>query len=107
MAIAEGERRVAELGREMSQAAVSDVAVFLAEEMTRAVSSLTSIRARARYGFRVIDPPSVPDMRSWPPRTMFMILAGLITGLVELGVLAGLYLRGIVNPPAGGAPERS
>jgi len=107
VAIAEGERRVEELRREMSQATVSDVSVFLAEEMTRAVSSLTSIRARARYGFRVIDPPSVPDMRSWPPRTMFMVLAGLITGLVELGVLAGLYLRGDVGQPTGGVPERS
>lgn len=106
VAIAEGERRVEELRREMTQTAVSDVGVFLAEEMTRAVSSLTSIRARARYGFRVVDPPSVPDMRSWPPRTMFMILAGLITGLVELGVLAGLYLRGAMNPPPG-ASERS
>ncbi len=107
VAIAEGERRVEELRREMTQTAVSDVSVFLAEEMTAAISSLTSIRARSQYGFRVIDPPSVPDMRSWPPRTMFMILAGLITGLVELGVLAGLYLRGVMNPPAGGVPERT
>ena len=103
---AEGERRVVELRREMSQTAFSDVGVFLAEEMTRAISSLTSIRARSQYGFRVIDPPSAPDIRSWPPRTMFMILAGLITGLVELGILAGLYLRGVVGSPAGGEPER-
>jgi capsule polysaccharide export protein KpsE/RkpR len=97
-AITEGERRVEELRREMNQTTVSDVGVFLAEEMTQAISSLTSIRARARYGFRVIDPPAAPDLRSWPPRTLFMILAGLITGLVELGALAGLFLRGVVAP---------
>ncbi len=95
-AINEGERRVDELRREMTRTEVSDVGVFLAEEMTQAVSSLASIRARARYGFRVVDPPAVPDLRSWPPRSLFMILAGLLTGLVELGVLAGLFLRGVV-----------
>ncbi len=95
-AITEGERRVEELRREMTQTSVSDVGVFLAEEMTQAISSLTSIRARAQYGFRVVDPPAVPDLRSWPPRTLFMILAGLLTGLIELGVLAGLFLRGVV-----------
>ncbi|MCD4689925.1 hypothetical protein K8S17_00525 [bacterium] len=99
VAIAEGERRVAELRREMTQTTVSDIGAFLAEEMTRAISALTSIRARARYGFRIVDPPAVSDMRSWPPRTMFMILAGLVTGLVELGVVAGFYLRGVVQPP--------
>jgi len=95
-AINEGERRVDELRDQMARTEVSDVGVYLAEEMTQAISSLASIRARARYGFRVVDPPAVPDIRSWPPRSLFMILAGLLTGLVELGVLAGLILRGVV-----------
>ncbi len=108
VAIAEGERRVEELRREMAATTVSDVGVFLAEELTRAISALTSIQARSQYGFRIIDPPAVPDMRSWPPRTMFMILAGIITGLVELGVVGGLYLRGAFGPrePARDESER-
>ena len=92
-AIDEGERRVAELAREMDRAIVSDVRTYLADEMTRAISSLTSIRARARYAFRVIDPPVVPDRPSWPPRFLLLLLAALATAVVEMGVVAGVHLR--------------
>lgn len=100
-AIAEGDRRIDELERELSLAAIHDVGVYLAEEMTAAISSLTSIRARAMYAFRVIDPPVLPDVKSWPPRAFLMILAALVTAAVELGVLAGLYLRGSIVPDSG------
>lgn len=92
-AVAEGERRVEELRREMSNIAVGEVGAYLAEEMTRAVSSLTSIRARARYAFRVIDPPVVPHKKSWPPRFFLLLLTGLATAAVELGCVAGIHLR--------------
>jgi uncharacterized protein involved in exopolysaccharide biosynthesis len=92
-AVAEGERRVGELRRELESATVGEIGAFLAEEMTRAISSLASIRARARYAFRVIDPPNVPEVKSWPPRFMLLVLAGLVTAGVELGVVAGIYLR--------------
>lgn len=92
-AIAEGERRIDELQREMKSVAVGEVGVFLAEEMTRAVSSLTSIKARARYAFRVIDPPVVPDRKSWPPRLMLLMLAALAAAAVEIAVVAGHLLR--------------
>ena len=100
-AIGEGERRVAELRREMEQVAFGEVDVFLAEEMTRAISSLTSIRARARYAFRVIDPPVVPDRPSWPPRLLLLLLAGLAVAACEVGVVAGIRLRR--ERPRGGA----
>lgn len=100
-AIAEGDRRIQELERELSLTAIHDVGVYLAEEMTAAISSLTSIRARAMYAFRVIDPPVLPDVKSWPPRGFLMILAAFVTTAVELGVLAGLYLRGSVGPNPG------
>lgn len=96
-AVAEGERRVGELGRELESARVGEIGAFLAEEMTRAISSLASIRARARYAFRVIDPPSIPDVKSWPPRFLLLVLAGLVTGAVEIGVVAGVYLRRAVD----------
>ena len=92
-ALAEGERRVAELGREMGRTAIADVGAYLAEEMTRAISSLTSIRARARYAFRVIDPPVIPDRPSWPPRSFLILVAALATAAIEIGVVAGAYLR--------------
>jgi uncharacterized protein involved in exopolysaccharide biosynthesis len=92
-AVAEGERRIEELEREMETAAIGEVGVYLAEEMTRAVSTLTSIKARARYAFRVIDPPVVPDRRSWPPRLMLLLLSGLVTAAVEVGVVGGQVLR--------------
>ena len=92
-AIADGERRVEELRREMANAAVSEIGSFLAEETTSAISSLASIRARTGYAFRVIDPPLVPDKKSWPPRLLLLILAGAAVGAVELGVVAGAYAR--------------
>jgi uncharacterized protein involved in exopolysaccharide biosynthesis len=93
-AIAEGERRVSELRQEMENVTVGEVGVFLAEEMTRAISLLTSIRARSRYAFRVIDPPIVPHKKSWPPRTFLMLVAGFALAVIELGFVAGVHLRG-------------
>lgn len=92
-AISEGERRAAELETEMSQTPVGEVAAYLAEEMTRAISSLTSIRARARYAFRVIDPPVVSDRPSWPPRLLLVLLAALATAAAEVGVVVAIHLR--------------
>lgn len=92
-AVAEGERRVAELERELVAATVGDIEVFLAEEMTHVVSSLASIRARSNYGFRVIDPPVLPDRESWPPRFLLLVVVGIATAAVEVGVLAGVFLR--------------
>jgi len=93
-AIADGERRVKELRREMQSATVSEIGGFLAEEVTRAISSLASMRARTGYAFRIIDPPLVPDKKSWPPRLVLLVLIGMIAAAVELGVVAGMLLRG-------------
>jgi uncharacterized protein involved in exopolysaccharide biosynthesis len=92
-AIAEGERRVEELQREMHNVRVSEIGSFLAEEMTQAISSLASIRARSGYAFRVIDAPLAPDKKSWPPRLTLLILLGLATAGIEIGAVAGVYAR--------------
>ena len=72
----------------------SEIGGFLAEEVTRAISSLASMRARTGYAFRIIDPPLVPDKKSWPPRLVLLVLIGMIAAAVELGVVAGMLLRG-------------
>ncbi len=92
-AIGDGERRVAELQREMRDSAVSEISSFLAEEATQAISSLASIRARSGYAFRVIDAPLAPDKKSWPPRSLLLILMGMATAGVEIGAVAGAYAR--------------
>jgi len=92
-AIAEGERRVEELQREMHNVRVSEIGSFLAEEMTQAISSLASIRARSGYAFRMIDAPLTPDTKSWPPRLFLLILSGMATAGVEIGAVAGVYTR--------------
>ena len=92
-AIEDGERRVEELRHEMQTVAFSEIGEFLAEETTSAIASLASIRARSGYAFRVIDPPVLPDKKSWPPRLLLLILAGLAVGVIEIGVTAGAYAR--------------
>jgi uncharacterized protein involved in exopolysaccharide biosynthesis len=92
-AIADGERRVEELEREMRSEAVSEVGTYLAEETTTAISSLASIRARTGYAFRIIDPPVAPDRKSWPPRTFLLLLTGVAMAAVEFGIVAGAYAR--------------
>jgi len=101
-AIAEGERRVDELLRELDAVTVGEIEVFLSEEMTHAVSALASIRARANYAFRVIDPPVVPDRKSWPPRLFLLVLVGVVTAAAEVGVVAGIRLRRDAGGPSGG-----
>jgi hypothetical protein len=96
-AIRDGERRVEELRREMQAAPVSEIGSYLAEEITRAISSLASIRARADYAFRVIDPPAVPFKKSWPPRLMLLILTGMAVAAIEVLAVAGAYARGAAS----------
>jgi len=100
-AIAEGERRVEELRRELGSMTIGEIEVYLSEEMTHAVSALASIRARANYAFRVIDPPVVPDRKSWPPRLFLMMLVGVVTAALEVGVVAGIHLRQETGSPPG------
>jgi capsule polysaccharide export protein KpsE/RkpR len=92
-AIADGKRRVEELQREMHDVTVSEIGSFLAEEITQAISSLASIRARSGYAFRVIDAPLAPDKKSWPPRLLLLILTGMATAGIEVGAVAGARAR--------------
>jgi uncharacterized protein involved in exopolysaccharide biosynthesis len=101
-AVEYGERRVEELRREMRTAPVSEIGSYLAEEVTRAISSLASIRARADYAFRVIDPPAVPFKKSWPPRLMLLILTGIAAAALEILAVAGAYARAQASHDTGG-----
>jgi uncharacterized protein involved in exopolysaccharide biosynthesis len=106
-AIQDGERRVEELRKEMRAAAVSEIGSYLAEETTRAISSLASIRARAGYAFRVIDPPLVPFKKSWPPRLLLLILTGMAVAAVEALAVAGAYARSSASGSAGAPSSRN
>ena len=92
-AILDGEKRVEELRREMHTVVVSEIGSYLAEETTRAISSLASIRARTGYAFRVVDPPLVPFQKSWPPRGLLLILTGMAVAVMELLAVGGAYAR--------------
>lgn len=102
-AIEEGQRRVEELYKESDAAAAAEVSALLADEITRSVSRLASIRARIDYAFRVVDPPIVPEKKSWPPRTLILLAVGFIVGLIEIGIVAGVYLRDRADSAAGSA----
>lgn len=102
-ALEEGQRRVAELYKESAAVAYPEVGAQLSEEITTAISRLASIRARTDYAFRVVNPPIVPEEKSWPPRTLILLAVGAIAGLVELGVVVGIYLRQRAEAPPSGA----
>lgn len=102
-AIEEGQRRVDELYKESNAAAAAEVSALLAEEITRSVSRLASIRARTDYAYRIVDPPIVPEKKSWPPRTLILLAVGFIVGLIEIGIVAGIHLREKADAAAGRA----
>lgn len=102
-AIEEGQRRVDELYKESNAAAAAEVSALLAEEITRSVSRLASIRARTDYAYRIVDPPIVPEKKSWPPRTLILLAVGFIAGLLEIGIVAGIHLRERAESAAGRA----
>jgi uncharacterized protein involved in exopolysaccharide biosynthesis len=106
-AIQDGERHVEELRKEMEASSVSEIGTYLAEETTRAISSLASIRARAGYAFRIIDPPLVPYRKSWPPRLLLLILTGMAVAAVEVLAVAGAYARVAASRDAGSSRPRA
>jgi uncharacterized protein involved in exopolysaccharide biosynthesis len=91
-AIEEGERRILELIRELEGLPYHQVQNYLYEELTRAHVVLASIRASADYAWRVVDPPVYPEEKSWPPRALILVTLGVMIGLIELGIVSGVYL---------------
>lgn len=50
---------------------------------------------------RIISPPTLPKSRSYPPRTMYLIAAGMIVGFaVGCALAAGLGLAGLMRRPS-------
>ncbi len=94
-ALVEGLNRVKELESEIEKTKIEQVSTNLVDEMTSAITTVASIRASADYGFRIIDPPLVPEEKSWPPRSKIMLLFGFIIGVAEVGIVAGFHLRNL------------
>ena len=94
-ALIEGNNRVLELQAEIEKTKIEQVSTSLVEAMTRAITTLASIRASADYGFRIIDPPTIPEEKSWPPRSKILLILGFVLGVAEIGVVVGFHLRNL------------
>lgn len=72
----------------------------LFELMSRQYEMARVDEAKQGQVIQVVDPAQVPDRRSWPPRTLLVVLAFILAGIIAsfLAILQFFYCRRMQNP---------
>lgn len=76
----------------------------LYELMARQYEMARVDEARQSQMIQVVDPALVPDRRSWPPRTLLVLLAAILAGILASfwAVLQAFYRRRLQDPIVAG-----
>ena len=97
--LAESERAVAYLEGQLKQTNVAEIRELLAGLLRSHMESRMMATVEPNYAFSVIDPPTVPELKSEPKRALICVLGTLLGGL--LGVASSLVRRALRNRGAG------
>ena len=99
--LAESERAVAYLEGQLKQTNVAEIRELLAGLLRSHMESRMMATVEPNYAFSVIDPPTVPELKSEPKRALICVLGTLLGGM--LGVVFSLVRRGLRQ--RGGCPR--
>ena len=76
--LAESERAVAYLEAQLKQTKVAEIRELLAGLLRSHMESRMMATLEANYAFSVIDPPTVPELKSEPKRALICVLGTLL-----------------------------
>lgn len=93
--LAESERAVAYLEGQLKQTNVAEIRELLAGLLRSHMESRMMATVEPNYAFSVIDPPTVPELKSEPKRALICMLGTLLGGM--LGVVFSLVRRALRN----------
>jgi uncharacterized protein involved in exopolysaccharide biosynthesis len=93
--LAESERAVAYLEGQLKQTNVAEIRELLAGLLRSHMESRMMATVEPNYAFSVIDPPTVPELKSEPKRALICVL-GTLLGCM-LGVVISLVRRALHN----------
>ena len=93
--LAESERAVAYLEGQLKQTNVAEIRELLAGLLRSHMESRMMATVEPNYVFSVIDPPTVPELKSEPKRALMCVLGTLLGGM--LGVMFSLVRRALRN----------
>jgi uncharacterized protein involved in exopolysaccharide biosynthesis len=91
-AIDESTRNIKYLNEQIARTTVLEVQHVMYDLIERETKTLMLANARIEYAFTIVDPAVAPEVRISPKRT-FMVLGGLVVGLLIGGMLALAYDR--------------
>ena len=97
--LAESERAVAYLEGQLKQTNVAEIRELLAGLLRSHMESRMMATVEPNYAFSVIDPPTVPELKSEPKRALICVLGTLLGGM--LGVVFSLVRRALRNRAEG------
>ena len=95
--LAESERAVAYLEGQLKQTNVAEIRELLTGLLRSHMESRMMATVEPNYAFSVIDPPTVPELKSEPKRALICVLGTLLGGM--LGVVVSLMQRALRNRP--------
>jgi LPS O-antigen subunit length determinant protein (WzzB/FepE family) len=93
--LAESERAVAYLEGQLKQTNVAEIRELLAGLLRSHMESRMMATVEPNYAFSVIDPPTVPELKSEPKRALICVLGTLLGGI--LGLVISLVRRALRN----------
>ena len=93
--LSESERAVAYLEGQLKQTNVAEIRELLAGLLRSHMESRMMATVEPNYVFSVIDPPTVPELKSEPKRALICVLGTLVGGM--LGVVFSLVRRALRN----------
>ena len=93
--LAESERAVAYLEVQLKQTNVTEIRELLAGLLRSHMESRMMATVQPNYVFSVVDPPTVPELKSEPKRALICVLGTLLGGM--LGVVFSLVRRALRN----------
>jgi uncharacterized protein involved in exopolysaccharide biosynthesis len=100
-ALAEAEANVKYLRSELESTTVVVLQQSISRLLESEMQKLMLARGNAEFAFRIIDRAEVPMLRSKPRRTLIVVLAVLLGGMLSVFVV---FIRDTVRNRAGGAP---
>jgi uncharacterized protein involved in exopolysaccharide biosynthesis len=100
----QAQRAVGYLEDKLKETNVSEIRELLANLLRSHMESQMMASVEPDYAFSIVDPPTVPELKSHPKRTLIVVLSTLFGGL--LGVFISLF-RAVIREHRAASLERS